>query len=391
MKKCLAPCGGKINKKSYQGIVNEISLFLRGEQERLIKRLEKKMGGVRKALKFEEAILLRNQIYALKKLSEKQKVVSSRPLDQDVIACAAGSDEACGYIFFIRKGKLIGGDYFFLGGIRNKSRKEILTSLVKQYYYNAAYIPREVVLQNAIEDKKLIGDYLENKGGRKIKLTVPQKGNKLRLIKLAARNAHLMLTRKYSTKQTRIERPLLKLEEVLGLKKYPFHIEAFDISNISGTLATGSLVVFKDGRPEKSEYRRFRVKRIKRISGRRNCNEAGYPAGGGDDCAMMAEVLGRRYRRLVRQKKGLPDLILVDGGKGQLSASLKVLERLKLKVPVVALAKRYEHLFLPSRKKPVILPRDSGALYLLKEIRDEAHRFALAYHKKLRTKKITRD
>ncbi|MCK4648085.1 excinuclease ABC subunit C, partial [bacterium] len=317
----------------------------------------------------------RDQIRSLEKIREKQKVISTRPVDQDVIAFALGPDNACSQIFFIRKGKLIGGEHFFLRGIRNKSQEKILTSLVKQYYYNATYIPKAVVLQNEIEEKKLIKDYLERKGKRKVRFIVPRKGDKLKLIKLAKRNARLALTQQYSASQQMKQEALGELQRTLGLKELPFKIEAFDISNISGTLAAGSLVVFKGGEPDKNEYRRFRIKRSKKA----------------DDYAMMAEVVERRYKRLLKERKIMPDLILVDGGKGQLSAALKVLKRLKIKLPVAALAKEYEHLFIPGKSLPIMLAKNSSALYLLKQIRDEAHRFALAYHRKLRKKKIIHD
>ncbi len=372
IKRCLAPCAGKISKENYQRIVEEVSLFLKGERSALIKRLGKRMKEVKEALKFEEAIILRNQIQSLEKISARQKVISVKPVDQDVIAFALSPDSACGYLFFIRKGKLIGGEHFFLRGIKDKSKGKILTSLVKQYYYNATYIPKEIILQNEIEERELIRDYLEQKGQRKVRFLIPKRGDKFKLIKLAERNACLALTQKYSTSQQMKEEVLGELQKALGLRELPFRIEAFDISNISGTLATGSLVVFKGGEPDRNEYRKFRIKRIKGI----------------DDYAMMAEVVGRRYRRLLRERKMLPDLILVDGGKGQLSATLRVLKKLKIKIPVAALAKEYEHLFIPGRSVSIILAKNSSALYLLKRIRDEAHRFALAYHRKLRKKKI---
>jgi len=375
IKRCFAPCAGKISKEDYRKIVDEVGLFLKGEQERLIRRLGKRMEEVKEALKFEEASLLRDQIRSLEKIREKQKVISTRPIDQDVIAFALGPDSACSQIFFIRKGKLIGGEHFFLRGIKNKSQEKILTSLVKQYYYNATYIPKAVVLQNEIEEKKLIKDYLERKGKREVRFIVPKRGDKLRLVRLAQKNAQLTLSQEYSTSQQMKGETLEELQRILGLKELPFRIEAFDISNISGILATGSLVVFKGGEPEKNEYRRFRIKRTRRI----------------DDYAMISEVIERRYRRLLKERKILPDLILVDGGKGQLGVASKVLKRLRLRLPVAALAKEYEHLFIPGRSHPIILARNSSALYLLKQIRDEAHRFALAYHRKLRKKKIIHD
>ena len=374
IKRCFAPCAKKISKEEYRKVVDEVGLFLKGERSALIKSLEKRMKGAKESLKFEEAIILRNQIISLKKISAKQKVISTRPVDQDVIAFVLGPNSACSYVFFIRKGKLIGGEHFFLRGIKDKSKEEILASLVKQYYYNATYIPKKVILQNEIEEKGLIRDYLEKKGKHKVRFVVPKRGDKLKLIKLAKRNATLALSQRYSVSQQMKEEALGELQRTLGLKELPFRIEAFDISNISGTLATGSLVVFKGGEPDKNEYRRFRIKRSKKA----------------DDYAMMSEVIERRYRRLLKERKILPDLILVDGGKGQLSITLKVLRKLKIELPVAALAKEYEHLFIPGKSLPIILAKNSSALYLLKQIRDEAHRFALAYHRKLRRKKIVK-
>ena len=375
IKRCFAPCAGKIGREDYRKVADEVGLFLKGERSALIKSLEKRMKGAKESLKFEEAIILRDQIQSLEKISARQKVVSTRPIDQDVMAFALGPDSACSQIFFIRKGKLIGGEHFFFKGIKDKSEEEILTPLVKQYYYNATYIPKEVVLQNEIEEKELIKSYLGKKGKRRVRLIVPRKGDKLKLIKLAERNARLALIQKYSASQQMKEETLGELQRTLGLRDLPFRIEAFDISNISGTLATGSLVVFRGGEPDKNEYRRFRIKRTRGV----------------DDYAMMAEVVERRYRRLLKERKIMPDLILVDGGKGQLSAALKVLKRLKIKLPIAALAKEYEHLFIPGKSLPIVLAKNSSALYLLKQIRDEAHRFALAYHRKLREKKIIHD
>jgi len=388
IKRCFAPCAGKISNEDYEKIVEEVSLFLKGEQNRLIRRLEKRMEEVKETLKFEEASLLRDQIRSLEKIREKQKVVSTRPIDQDVVAFALGPDSACSQLFFIRKGKLIGGEHFFLRGTKDKSKEELLTSLIKQYYYNATYIPKEVILQNEIEEKELIKSYLEKKGKRKVKFVVSKKGNKFKLIKLAERNARLTLTQKYSASQQMKGEALGELQRTLGLRDLPFRIEAFDISNISGTLATGSLVVFRGGEPDKNEYRRFRIKRTRGIPARHHYAQA---LAGGDDYAMMAEVVERRYRRLLKERKIMPDLILIDGGKGQLSVVLKVLKRLKIELPVAALAKEYEHLFIPGKSLPIILAKNSSALYLLKQIRDEAHRFALAYHRKLRKKKIIHD
>ncbi len=375
IKRCFAPCAGKMGREDYGRIVEEARLFLKGEQDRLIKRLERRMGEAKEALRFEEAIILRNQIQSLEKIRERQKVISTKPLDQDVLAFALGPDSACSQIFFIRRGKLMGSEHFFLRGIKDKSKEEILTSLVKQYYYNATYIPKEVILQNEIEEKGLIRDYLEQKARRKVRLLIPRKGDKLNLIRLAEKNAGLILLEEYSRSQQMKEEALGELQRILGLRELPFRIEAFDISSISGTLATGSLVTFKGGEPDKDEYRRFRIKRTK----------------GRDDYAMMSEIVERRYRRFLKERKILPDLILVDGGKGQLNTVLRTLKKLKIKLPVAALAKEYEHLFIPGRSLPLILARNSSALYLLKRIRDEAHRFALAYHRKLRKKKLVHD
>lgn len=363
---CYAPCNGKITKKSYRELVNKTNLFLEGKQTKIIEMLKDMMIEASSNQEYEKAAVIRDQINSIKSVIEKQKVVFERGLDQDAIACSRDDKAACVVVFFIRGGKIVGKDDFFMDGVEGTPSGKILSAFLKQYYANPRYIPSQIILQHEPDEKDLIVMWLSEKRGSKISLNVPKEGKEYRLIQMVAKNAEITKNQEKHAKGA-----LLDLKKHLRLSKIPSYIEAFDISNIRGKFAVGSMVVFENGIPKKNRYRRYKVK-----------------TGGPDDYAMMQEVLKRRYRRLLEQKEAPPDLLLVDGGKGQLNVALSILKSLDMDIPVIGLAKEFEHIFAPNIPNPIILPDDSQALHLLQQIRDEAHRFAVDYHRRLRSKRL---
>ncbi|WP_078809300.1 excinuclease ABC subunit UvrC [Selenihalanaerobacter shriftii] len=377
IEKCLGPCIEEIPSNEYQNMVKEVQLFLEGKQQDLIKELEGQMQEVAEKRDFEIAAELRDQITAIKKITKKQKMVSPNFEDQDVIATAHEDDLACVQIMVVRNGRLVGEEDFIMEGTSIEAIDETLTAFLKQYYMNTNYIPKEILLEIEIEDKEIIEDWLNEKRGSRVHLKTPQRGAKKELVNMAQRNAKYNL-KDYLIKSDYQSRKPLKgvsqLQTYLDLDKPPIRVEGFDISNIQGTDPVASLVVFENGRPKKSDYRRFKIKTVE----------------GPNDFAMMEEVVQRRYSRLVNEGQQMPDLILIDGGKGQLNFALKILDNLGVAdQPIFGLAKREEEVFVKDRQNPIILPRDSEALYLIQRIRDEAHRFAVNYHRKLRSRRVT--
>ncbi len=374
IKLCSAPCAGKIKENDYNDHVKNICLFLEGKQEELIKILSNKMEEASEKLEFEKSAKLRDQIKAIKKYIQKQKADSLIRKDQDVIAFAQINSDVCIQIFFLREGKIIGRKHFLMKEIE-EDEKEILTAFIKQYYSDSEYIPQEIILQNEITELNLIKKWLSEKKGEKVTITVPtEDGKELKLVELVAKNATIMLNQiklKYE-QELQAKESLKDLKNLLGLPDLPFRIVAFDISAIHGAEAVGSLIVFENAQPKKEDYRRFKIKTVE----------------GADDFAMMKEVIERYYNRLIKEGGNLPDLILVDGGKGQLNVCLEILKKLKIDTNVIGLAKEFERIYVPGKSEPIILSDDSQALYLIQRIRDEAHRFAIAYHRKIRSKKI---
>lgn len=373
IKRCLAPCAGNISAVEYKEMINEIMNFLDGKQEKVIKSLELKMLKAAENLQFEKAGELRDQIKAVEKVLEKQKIVNAAEEDQDVIAFARGSNEACVQVFFIRSGKVLGREHFFLDGTDNLSRSEIMTIFVKQYYSRVADIPRKILLQEPIEDRDVIEQWLKEKANTKVIIQVPQMGEKLKLVEMVGRNALLLLEEARLLRQKKKladEEALVQLKDFLKLPALPHRIECYDISNIQGTSTVGSMVVFEKGKPLTDGYRRFKINTVP----------------GADDYASLREML---YRRFKREAGGadLPDLVLIDGGKGQLNAARDVMKLLGFaSIPAYGIAKKEELLFSVNEHEGIRLPENSEALYLLQRIRDEAHRFAITYHRHLRNK-----
>ncbi|MDI6690128.1 MAG: excinuclease ABC subunit UvrC [Actinomycetota bacterium] len=382
IKRCLGPCTGKVSREEYRKMIDQICLFLEGKQEQVIEQLQREMKEAAEKLEFEKAARLRNRIRAAQHVLERQRIISSTKEDKDVIALFAREDAACVEVFFIRGGKLIGSESFILDKDEHVSEKELLTSFVKQFYLTTTFVPRYILLQDEIEDAELIEEWLTKKRGKKVEIKVPKRGEKRSLVALAidnARHAFELLKIKRRLEKERALKALAELKEQLDLSEFPYRIECFDISTIRGRQSVGSMVVFENGRPKNKDYRKFKIKWVT----------------GQDDFAMMAEVIKRRFARYLEGKEGRfgikPDLVIVDGGKPQLSAALKSLTELGIEdIPVIALAKREEEIYLPNRPEPISLLAFSLSLRLIQRIRDEAHRFALSYHRSLREKAMVK-
>lgn len=374
--RCLGPCISAVSKKEYNEVIRQVILFLEGKQELVLRDLRQKMENASQQLQFEKAALLRDQIQALERVIEGQRIAITVRGDQDAIALAKTKDLAYVEIFFVRSNKLIGRDYILLDGIHDEEPSQIMASFVKQYYSSASSIPPQILLQYPVEESVVIAKWLANQRGASVKLHVPRKGAKRQLIDVVAENARQGLAL-YQAKQSTIIQSALALEELkerLGLPRVPMRIEAYDISNIRGNLAVGSMAVLDKGTPKPAHYRRFKIRSVAGI----------------DDYAMIKEVLRRRFQRyLAAEDKWsvVPDLVLIDGGKGHLSAALEVMKELGTdSIPTASLAKEKEEVFIAGKPEPVDIPQTSAALHLLQRIRDEAHRFALGYHQRLRYK-----
>jgi excinuclease ABC subunit C len=391
IKLCTAPCIGAIDRDAYRAMINDLCRFLEGHTEPIVDRLTAEMERASADLEYEQAAAIRDQLSAIEKVVEGQRVVSRRKIDSDVIAFAREQGEACVQVFFIRAGKLIGREYFILEGTEDAEAPEVLESFVKQFYDGAPHVPQRVVLPAEIEEARIIEAWLTQRrvGQQKVKLVVPRRGANRQLVNMAAENAAdtlAMLRSRWEADRSQHVLALAELQEALNLDIPPNRIECYDISNLQGTAAAGSMVVFEQGAPSKSLYRKFTIKSVQ----------------GQDDFASMQEVLERRFKRWkIAQEEGskpggkldrgfglLPDLLIVDGGKGQLSRAMGVLEAhgLEDRVPVAGLAKGHEELYLPDKSDPLILPRRSAGLHLIQRLRDEAHRFAVSHHRTRRRK-----
>jgi len=372
IKECSAPCVGRIGKEEYWKLVRGVSLFLQGHYETLIKNLKEEMFKASEREEFERAAKIRDTIRAIEKISQTQTVTSFPGEDLDLIGIAREGTRACVLVFIIREGKVVDKSHFFLKISIEDEDEEILSSFIKQYYVKTSFVPPQIVVPKDFEEKEEISCWLSQKAGKKVRITSPKKGDKKRLLELAGQNASFFLKQQSREKKESIA--LYELKEYLKLSDIPTRIEGVDISNIKGEEATGSVVVFEEGSPKKTEYRKFKIKTVQGI----------------DDFSMMKEVIRRRYERLASEGKTLPQLLLVDGGKGQVSVCFRSLKELGLekKIFVAGLAKEFEQVFTPYRSLPVDIPPDSEAIKLLQQVRDEAHRFAHSYHRKRRERKI---
>lgn len=375
IKRCDGPCEGLIVAGAYQKIVDEAVLFLTGRHTQVKVTLEERMKRAAEALRYEEAAIYRDRIQALEQAASRQKVVSNDLTDWDAIAIAREDDEACGVVMEVRDGRLIGRQNYFLGGVLDASEEEVVSKFVQLFYATATFVPREVCLPCDIEDRETVLDWLTERSEGGVEMRIPQRGDKFQLMKMAENNARLLLAeRRLKRENRRSQAPaaVQALQRDLHLEKPPRWIEAVDISNIQGSDPVASLVCFVDGRARKREYRHFKITGLE----------------GPNDFAMMQQVVTRRFKRLMEEGKSFPDLLLVDGGKGQLSSVVEALRALGIEdQPVIGLAKRLEEVFVPGLSDPQNIPKTSSALKLLQMLRDESHRFAIEYHRKLRAKR----
>ncbi|MBA7529213.1 UvrABC system protein C [subsurface metagenome] len=376
---CLGPCIGIVSKEEYAEVIKQVILFLEGKQEMVAQELQSKMDKAAEALDFEKAVLLRDQIQAIDRVIEGQRIATTVSGEQDVIAFASDKDQAYVQVFFFRSGKLIGRESFVLQGARSEDPEQIMTNFIKQFYASAPHIPPLLLLQYPVEDRTIIESWLQSKRGAKVHIQVPRRGNKKQLVGIVAKNAQQGLEQlkvKQLATPTALAAALAEIKRKLCLPRLPSRMEGYDISNIQGTVAVGSMVVFEEGKPKPSHYRRFRIKTVS----------------GANDYAMLQEVVKRRFKRSLKSDAStsntwtiLPDLVFIDGGKGQLNSVLAAMHEVGVgSVPTASLAKENEEIFVPQKREPIILPRSSPGLQLLQRLRDEAHRFALGYHQKIR-------
>lgn len=376
IKKCSGACGGFISRSEYNGNIQSAVHILQGKTHELEVKLREQMIQYSDNLEFEKAGEIHNQLLLLENYSVNQKIVTTELIDRDVVGIARIENAACSLIFMIREGKLIAKKHFIITSAAQQSDAEIIQATLEKWYLEAEIIPREILVPVEPEEPEFLLSWLKEKRGRTLELLLPQIGDKKKLVTLASANAEFMLREYFITiaKKDKLQnKAVLALQNDLHLPRIPIHVECFDNSHLQGTDYVSSMVCFKDGKPKKSEYRKYKLKYVD----------------GNDDFAAMREVVYRRYSRLVNEKLPLPDLIIVDGGKGQLSSAIEILEDLGImdKVSVIGLAKRLEEVFVPHESDSILLPRDSAGLKLIQQLRDEAHRFAITFHRQLREKR----
>ncbi|MGN0382937.1 MAG: excinuclease ABC subunit UvrC [Eubacterium sp.] len=374
---CSCPCGGFITPEEYKENVKRAMNFLDGDYLKVLKELEDKMNEAAQNLDFEAAKEYRDLTGSIKHVIGKQKITNYNFDNRDIIAYAKDEKDAVVQVFFVRGGKIVGREHFFVSSYGSDTGADIIENFVKQYYSGTPYVPKELMLQTEIEDKDIIESWLTSRIGTKVQITVPKKGQKEKLIELAAKNAEILLAQdreKYKREQARTTGAVKELESFIGVEGI-VRIEAFDISNTNGFESVGSMVVYENGRPKKNDYRKYKIKWVK----------------GADDYSSMAEVLTRRLSRGINEQTRLPDLILMDGGRGQVNVALSVLEKLQLNIPVCGMVKDDHHRTrgLYHNNEEIPIEKSSEAFRLITRIQDEAHRFAIEYHKNLRAKSQT--
>jgi excinuclease ABC subunit C len=388
IEKCAAPCVDAIDHEEYDRLVSELIDFLDGEHDAVLRRLDRRMQDAADTLEFELAARIRDQLASVRKAIERQQMVGSREEDFDLLGLEEDALEASVQVFYVRKGRVVGRKGLIVDKVEDVEPPALVARIIEQLYADAPLLPKEILVPIEPEDRALYEEFLSLNRGAKVRIRVPQRGGKRELLATAKVNAKESFARhklRRASDHNARARALLALQDALGLPEAPLRIECFDISNLQGSEIVGSMVVMEDGIAKRSDYRRFKVKWLD----------------GQDDFASMEEVLTRRFRNYLRERdEGAhagkrfaypPNLLLVDGGKGQLNVAIRVLEELGLEdICVASLAKRFEEVYLPGREEPVRIPRDSEALYLLQQVRDEAHRFAITYHRQLREKKMTK-
>lgn len=396
--RCVGPCIGAVDKDQYKEIIDQVALFLEGKTDPIVKSISKQMIDASETLEFERAAALRDQLQAIEKVNEGQKVLHLTSENLDIIAAATGPRQAWVEVFFIRQGKLVGRDNFIMDGTQDDSPEGVLTAFVKQFYDATPYIPPRIVVQHPVEETGVLEGWLREKRNGSVKIQCPQRGEKKRLVQMVAENAEQGLEHmkiRQLAESENLNAAMDELQEALNLPRPPKRIECYDISNIQGTNTVGSMVVFEDGKSKTSNYRRFKIKTVKGI----------------DDYSSMREMLTRRFKRLGKARQNdesqnsdesangkassktnesfgvIPDLVLIDGGKGHLGAALQVFLELGIDdIPLASLAKENEELFVPYMQESILLPRNSQGLFLVQRARDEAHRFAITFHRERRSK-----
>ncbi len=407
--RCVAPCVGYADRDNYMEVIEQVLMFLDGKTTDVLRQLNHRMHEAAEKLEFERAARLRDQVQAIQRVGEDQKVVSLRNQDTDVIAMAQERNEAWVEAFFIRNGKLVGRDHFIMDGVQDEEEGRVLGTFIQQFYDRASYVPPTILMQHPADETPLLTEWLTGRRGTNVQLQVPVRGEKRRLVAMVAENASQGLSMSRAQRlagQGALDSAMAEVQEALSLPRLPKRIECYDISHVQGSDTVGSMVVFQNGAPRKEHYRRFKVKTVE----------------GPDDFESMREVLRRRFARMAaslptednaedavdssvenaeqlpeapdgKAWENVPDLVLIDGGKGQLSAVHGVFLEMGLStdvVPLASLAKREEEIFVPHSPEPTMLPRNSQGLFLVQRVRDEAHRFAVTYHQRLRSKRQTR-
>lgn len=382
--KCDGPCQGLIGSDTYQKVIGQMVRFLNGKTRDLLKSMNSEMQEYAAAQQFEEAAKVRDRIRAIENYTESQKIEFQDLSDKDIVAISTEEDQACGVVFKIRDGKMIGRQHYYFSKVEDKTQEHILENLLKTYYLQADYIPSEIYLQLEPDGSSALEEWLTGKSGETVRFVIPKIGDKHKLVDMCERNARLLLgelkLQKIKAQETFVPRVLQSIQRDLNLNILPRRIECFDNSNIQGSDPVASMVVFVDGKPKKSEYRKFKIKTVE----------------GPDDFASMHEVVTRRYLRVLEEGLDFPDLIVVDGGKGQLSSAVSALEGLGIEVSkagsagqaIVGLAKRMEEIFIPDVADAIMIPKTSSSIKLLQHVRDEAHRFAVTFHRERREKRI---
>ena len=377
MGRCLGPCIGAVSRDEYAEVIREVIMFLEGKQDKIVRNLQEKMKRAAEALDFEKAALYRDQVQAMDKVVEGQRIAAAVHGEQDVIAFSQDGDQAYVQVFFVRNDKLTGRESFVMQGTQHEEPRQIMTGFIKQFYSSSPNVPPRLLLQYPVEDMVVLKDWMQGRRGGRVDIQVPRRGQRKQLVDIVVENARQGLEqlkiRQIATPKE-LEAAINEIEKELNLPRPPLRMEAYDISDIQGKAAVGSMVVFEKGKSKPAHYRRFRIKTVP----------------GADDYAMLREVLRRRFKHLGMETATpdtwaiVPDLVLIDGGKGQLNAAQSTMSELGvISVPVASLAKENEEIYVPQKAKPILLPRRSPGLKLLQRLRDEAHRFALGYYHKV--------
>src|SRR5581483_6577264 len=372
IRRCNAPCTGWETREGYAQTVRDVQRFLEGKDDDLAVRLTREMEAAAAELKFERAALLRDQIQALNTVRERQKIISTEPVDQDVVGVVRQGAAACVQLFFVRGGRLVGREAFFFDRVAGWPDGDVLSAFLRQFYSKRVTPAPDVLLSEEVPEGALVEEWLSGLAGRRVQLHVPRRGTRRELVAMAEENAAIALQNHLLSRANRQQLVLEDLQRALGLPGLPNRIEGYDVSSTQGAEQVGSMVVWENGGMKKDDYKRFRIKTV----------------AGADDFASLAEMLRRRFARALEEGTVVPDLVLIDGGRGQLNVGLTVLQDLGLDwIPVVSLAKQREEVYRGESLEPLRLDPTSPALQTLQKIRDEAHRFAITYHKKLRTRR----